>query len=68
MTTDTKNWDTLSNTGRYLTASDTLNEEGHVTRVKGTVQGLLTLHVGYVTRFELMDIKARFPHINIVSE
>ena len=66
--TATKNWETLSNTGRYLTAQDTLNEEGHATRVKGTVQGKLTLHVGYVTTFELMDIKARFPHINIISK
>lgn len=63
--TDTKNWDTMSNTGRYLTAQDTLNEEGHVTQVKGDVKGKLILDVGCVTKFELMDIKARFPHINV---
>jgi hypothetical protein len=66
--TTTKNWETLSNTGWYLTAQDTLNEEGHFTRVKKSEQGGLTLDVGYVTTFELMDIKARFPHINIVSK
>ena len=66
--TDTKNWNTLSNTGRYLTAQDTLNEEGHSTRVKGTIQTGLTLEVGQVTRFELWDMKTRFPYIVIVEQ
>jgi len=65
--TDTKNWNTLSSTGRYLTAQDTLNEEGYTTRVKGTIQTGLTLKVGQVTRFELWDMKTRFPHINITQ-
>ena len=65
--TDTKNWNTLSNTGRYLTAQDALNEDGYSAQVKGTIQTGLTLDVGQVTRFELMDMKARFPHINITQ-
>ena len=67
MTTDTKNYNDLSNTGRYLTAMDTLNQEGYYAEVKGTVQAGLSLSIGSVTRFELMDIKARFPYISIVE-
>ena len=65
--TKTRNWNELSQTGRYLTAQDTLNDEGYYAEVKGTVQAGLTLSIGSVTRFELMDIKARFPYISIVE-
>ena len=67
MNTDTKNWNNLSGTGRYLTAMDSLNNEGYYAEVKGTVKDGLSLSIGSVTRFELMDIKARFPYISIVE-
>ena len=68
MITETKNYNEMSNTGRYLTAQDALNEEGYSTQVRGTVQRGLALEVGLVTRFELMDMKARFPYILIVEK
>ena len=68
MKTETTNYSKLSNTGRYMTAQDTLNEEGYVAQIKGTVQKGLALEVGQVTRFELMDMKSRFPYIVIVEQ
>ena len=68
MKTETTNYNKLSNTGRYMTAQDALNKEGYVAQIKGTVQRGLALEVGQVTRFELMDMKARFPYIVIVEK
>lgn len=67
MTTNIKNWETMSNTGRYLTAQDTLNEEGYFTQVKGSVLNGLVLVVGFVTKYELLHIKSTFPDIVIVE-
>ena len=67
-----KNWETMSALGRYLTAKDTLESEfGMSVRLKksyslGEMQ--LALVVGYVTKNEMMDFKAKFPYIKIVEK
>ena len=67
-----KNWDTMSALGRYLTAVDTMKDEMGMTATfkqnyKGK-QNNAALIVGLVTKWEMIELKMKFPYITIVEK